>query len=260
LEEKSLKKIKVGVHLPCYLREIKPQIGKMGVAVLRKLGEKYNFSVEVPREQTCCGQPFINSGLPTDLPQQTSKIFQKFDYLVSFGSSCVSTLRREPIEVAVKSYELSQFLVEKMGITGILSDFEAKIALHNSCHSLRHLRVGTPSELNLPFFNLVEKLLGIPVELPERDECCGFGGVYSLKEGELSYAMGLRKLEDLLRNSPEIVTGVDLSCLLHLEGIYLKEREKGNFPGKQVHFLHLAQLLYWRLIEGKRGIADDKAQ
>jgi L-lactate dehydrogenase complex protein LldE len=246
----------VGLHLPCYLREIKPEIGKKGAILLRELGKIYNFRVEVPPEQTCCGQPFINSGYISTLPRHTDKIFSPYTYLVSLGSSCVSTLRREPIEIAPRSYEFAQFLVEKVGVDGLLKGFRSKVALHNSCHSLRHLREGTPSELNLPYSNLVEKLLGIEVELPKRDECCGFGGVFSLKEGELSYFMGVEKLRDLLRNRPEVVVGVDLSCLLHLEGIYLKEREKGNFAGSPVKFLHLVELLYLGIIEGKKGVGD----
>jgi L-lactate dehydrogenase complex protein LldE len=221
---------------------LRPELGEIAVRVLKKVG----VEVEIPPNQTCCGQPFINSGLPTTLPEQFNSIFKNYRYVVSLSSSCISTIKKVGVEVAPRCYELVQFLREVVGVKGIASPEGTPvppeevglppIALHNSCHSLRYLHEGSYSEKPGPYYNWVEEVTGLRFMTAERDECCGFGGVYSVKEGFLSYVMGKRKLEELLRTGAKIVTGVDLSCLLHLEGIARKEEI-------EVEFWHIVELL-----------------
>jgi L-lactate dehydrogenase complex protein LldE len=234
---------KVGVQLPCYFREVRPEGARESFLFLKRVGEGRGFQVEIPANQTCCGQPFINTGQPTTLPIQLDRLFSKYQFVVSLGSSCSSTIRNSNLPISEKNYEFVEFLVKVVGVRGLFSSPPAPVALHLSCHSIRHLQIGPTSEVPERRANLVEELLGFTPLLPKRDECCGFGGVYSVVEGELSYQIGLRKLQDLLRGGPKFVIGVDLSCLLHLEGIYRREREKGEFPGAEVEFLYIGEFL-----------------
>ncbi|MEO1942417.1 MAG: (Fe-S)-binding protein [Campylobacterales bacterium] len=234
---------RVGIQLPCYFRELRPEGAQESFLFLKKVAEGRGFQIEIPKNQTCCGQPFINIGQPTTLPTQLDQLFSKYQFVVSFGSSCSSTIRNSNLPISQKNYEFVEFLVKIVGIKGLFSSPPAPVALHLSCHSIRHLQIGPASEIGERRANLVEELLGFTPLLPERDECCGFGGVYSVVEGELSYQIGRRKLEDLLQENPKFVIGVDLSCLLHLEGIYRRERERGQFPGEKVQFLYIGEFL-----------------
>ncbi|WP_456470669.1 heterodisulfide reductase-related iron-sulfur binding cluster [Caminibacter sp.] len=182
----------------------------------------FGLNVSVPKEQTCCGQPFINSGYKTSLPNRFEEIFKDFDYIVSPSSSCVSTVRAQNLSISNKTFELCEFLHD--------------IVLHNSCHSLRHLLEGMPSELNIPYFNKVKAVLGGNIKEADRDECCGFGGVFSLKKGFISYIMGRNKLDDL-KNKGDVITGVDYSCLFHLKSIAEKD-------GDNIEIKHISEILY----------------
>jgi L-lactate dehydrogenase complex protein LldE len=133
-------------------------------------------------------------------------------------------------------YELVEFLHDVLNVKDLAKNYPKKIALHNSCHSLRHLKEATPSELNIPYFNKIKNVLGCEVTEAKRDECCGFGGVFSLKEGFISYVMGRSKLDDLLSTNPEVITGVDFSCLMHLESIAKKDNLK-------VEIKHISEIL-----------------
>ena len=225
--------MKIALHIPCYINELNPEIAKKSLLILRH----FKLNVKVPREQTCCGQPFINSGHPTTLPKRFNEIFKEFDYVVSPSSSCVSTIRSQNLEVSKKTFELCEFLYDVLKVKNIAKNYPKKIALHNSCHFLRHLFEGAPSELNIPYFNKVKEVLGCEVVEASRDECCGFGGVFSLKEGFISYVMGRNKLDDLLSKNPDVITGVDFSCLMHLEGIAKRD-------GDNVEIKHISEILW----------------
>ena len=227
--------MKIALHIPCYINELFPEVAKFSILLLRKL----KFNVFIPKNQTCCGQPFINSGFDTTLPHRYEEIFKDYDYIVSPSSSCVSTIKSQNLLISNKTYELVDFLYSQ-GFRNLAKNHKPLI-LHNSCHSIRHLNLATPSEVNLPYKNKVKEVLGCEVIEASRDECCGFGGVFSLKEGEMSYFIGLEKLNDLLSNwkydfTPTI-TGVDMSCLMHLKGIADKENIKANFK-------HISEVLY----------------
>ena len=217
----------VALFVPCYINELYPEVARDTLLILRN----FKINVKVPRNQTCCGQPFINSGVDTTLPDRFDEIFEGFDYVVAPSSSCTSTLR----EKGKKVYELVEFLRDVMDLKDLAKNYPP-IILHNSCHSIRSLELATPSEINRPYFNKVKELLGCEIYEAKSDECCGFGGVFSLKEGELSYIMGKEKLEDLLDNPSKIVTGVDMSCLMHLEAIAKKE-------GIEAQFKHISKII-----------------
>jgi L-lactate dehydrogenase complex protein LldE len=226
--------MKTALHVPCYINELFPEVAKASVLLLRNLG----YNVTIPKNQTCCGQPFINSGFETTLPNLYDEIFGEFDYIVSPSSSCVSTIKSQKIKISHKTYELTEFLYSQ-GHKNLAKNHKPVI-LHNSCHSMRHLDIATPSELNIPHKNKVKEVLGCEVIEATRDECCGFGGVYSVKEGEMSYIIGKEKLNDLLSNwrygFTPVITGVDMSCLMHLKGIAEKE-------GINAEFKHVSEIL-----------------
>jgi len=225
--------MKIGLHVPCYINELNPEIARKTLLILRH----FKLDVKIPTNQTCCGQPFINSGQPTTLPQQFNEIFKEFDYIVSPSSSCTSTIRSQNLEVSNKMFELCEFLHDILRIEGIAKNHPKKIALHNSCHSLRHLLEGAPSELNIPYFNKVKKVLGGEIREAKRDECCGFGGIFSMKEGFMSYVMGRNKLDDLISTGAEVITGVDFSCLMHLKSIAQKD-------GDNIEIKHVSEIIY----------------
>ena len=234
--------MKVGVFIPCYINELFPDVARDTVLLLRNL----NVDLEIPRNQTCCGQPFLNSGYESTLPKNFDEIFKKYDFIVAPSSSCVATIRDADIKSSNKTFELVEFLHDILQIRNLAKN-HPPVILHNSCHSLRALLEGAPSELNIPYFNKVKNVLGCKILVAKRDECCGFGGVFSIKEGFISYVMGKSKLDDLLNeeNLKEIketpvITGVDMSCLMHLKGVAEKENIKAEFKHiatvlKEVH-------------------------
>ncbi len=222
----------IALHVPCYINELNPEIARKTLLILRHFG----LNVSVPKEQTCCGQPFINSGYKTSLPNRFEEIFKDFDYIVSPSSSCVSTVRAQNLSVSNKTFELCEFLHDIVQIKAIAKNYPKTIVLHNSCHSLRHLLEGMPSELNIPYFNKVKAVLGSNIKEADRDECCGFGGIFSLKEGFISYVMGRNKLDDL-KNKGDVITGVDYSCLFHLKSIAEKD-------GDNIEIKHISEILY----------------
>ena len=224
--------MKIALHVPCYINELNPEIAKNTLLILRH----FKLNVKIPRNQTCCGQPFINSGQPTTLPQQFNEIFKNFDYIISPSSSCTSTIRSQNLEVSKKMFELCEFLHDILKVKEIAKNYPKKIALHNSCHSLRHLLEGSPSELNIPYFNKVKKVLGCDIAEAKRDECCGFGGVFSIKEGFISYVMGRSKLDDLISTGAEVISGVDYSCLMHLDAIAKKD-------GNKIEIKHISEII-----------------
>jgi len=232
--------MKIGLHVPCYINELFPEVAKNTLLLLRKL----NLNVKVPKNQTCCGQPFINSGVNTTLPHQYEEIFKEFDYIISPSSSCVSTIKSQKLSISNNTFELVEFLYDILQLKNIAKNHKP-IILHNSCHSIRHLNIATASEVNKPYKNKIKELLGCEIIEANKDECCGFGGVFSIKEGELSYIIGLDKLQDLLSNwkydfTPTI-TGVDMSCLMHLKAIAQKEQI-------EVEFKHISEIIYLSLI------------
>ncbi|NPA10779.1 MAG: (Fe-S)-binding protein [Epsilonproteobacteria bacterium] len=224
--------MKIALHVPCYVNELNPQIAKNTLLILRH----FKLHVTVPKNQTCCGQPFINSGTPTTLPNRFNEIFKNYDYIVSPSSSCVYTIRSQNLEVSKKTFELCEFLYDVLKIRDIAKNYPKKIAFHHSCHSLRGLCEAAPSELNIPYFDKIQSLLGCELTKASKDECCGFGGVFSLKEGYISYIMGRDKLNDLLSQNPDIISGVDYSCLMHLDSIAKKD-------GDNIQIKHISEVI-----------------
>jgi L-lactate dehydrogenase complex protein LldE len=240
----------VGLFIPCYVDQFYPQVGLATVTLLERLGCRVQF----PEAQTCCGQPMANAGsaeAAAPLAERFLRIFEPFPYVVCPSGSCVSMVRHhyrdllpgrpEVDAVGKRTYELCEFLVDVLHVEAIPGRFPHRVGLHQSCHALRELRLGSGSERVVRGFNKVRILLssleGITlVDLTRPDECCGFGGVFSVEEEAVSCAMGKDRLADHLQAGAEVITGVDVSCLMHLDGLLRREK-------KPLRVRHVAEIL-----------------
>lgn len=186
------------------------------------------------------------------LVERFDKLFRGFDYVVAPSASCTAYVRLfhpeiagHECEAASKTVDLVEFLHDILKVKSLPSKFPHKVSLHNSCHGVRELGLSSPTERNLPQFNKIKDLLhmvgGITVMEPERsDECCGFGGMFSIEEKGVSTKMGLDKLRRHIATGAEYITGPDSSCLMHMQGIAAKQQ----LP---IKFIHVAQILSYGL-------------
>ena len=246
--------MRVALFIPCYVDQIRPEVGLATLRLLEHLG----FEVVYPADQTCCGQPFLTAGktaAAADLSQRHARLFRDFDAIVTPSGSCAAALRGplrgqpDSLEagVADRTRELCEFLVEQDVWPERTGDFPHRVGVHASCHALRELRLGTPSETREPKRSdpaqqLLGRLGGIElIDLVRRDECCGFGGLFSVREEAVSCRMGLDRLADHQRGGAQIMTSTDVSCLLHLGGL-AKQRK---LP---IRTLHVAEILAEALI------------
>jgi len=224
--------MKVALFIPCFIDTIYPQVGVATYKILKKIG----FEVVYPPNQTCCGQPFFNSGFKSEAKKLAKKFFNEFneyDYIVAPSASCISMVKvhyKELLEenefnkISSKSYEICEFLHDVVKLDSLDVSFNHSIALHQSCHGLRELELATDKNLNIPYQNKVENLLklvkGIEIKpLPNAQECCGFGGTFSVNYNEISKKMGQDKIENFLKTGAEFLVGYDNSCLMHLSSI-----------------------------------------
>jgi L-lactate dehydrogenase complex protein LldE len=245
---------RVGLFIPCYIDQAYPHVGLATVRVLEKLGVTFEY----PADQTCCGQPMFNSGCFRDaakLARKVLKTFRGFDYVVCPSGSCTGMIREfygilleeekdDPAfrRLVGRTYELCEFIIDILGIERFEGSFPHRVGLHQSCHGLRGLGLGVPSELALAdrtgkVRRLLESLRGLElVTLSRSDECCGFGGTFSVFEPAVSSFMGLDRLADHERAGAEIIASYDVSCLMHLEGLIRRHR-------KPLRVMHLAEIL-----------------
>lgn len=238
--------MKVGLFIPCYIDQFYPQVGVATLELLEHLG----CEVVYPPGQTCCGQPLANTGMEK-AAQPTydhfQEVFSGFDHIVAPSGSCVyHVVHHYPVESRPqgKVWELCDFIVNHLGVTQIAASFPHKVGLHPSCHGLRGLRLGPDSERVEDRPDVVRTLLasvsGIElVDLDRRDECCGFGGTFAITEEAVSVQMGQDKIADHLRHGAEVITGTDVSCLMHLEGLIKRQ-------GLPLQTRHIAEILNTR--------------
>ena len=227
----------MGLFIPCYIDQLYPRVGIAALRTLRKLG----VDVSCPKGQLCCGQPLANSGAAGDTRELCKKMvdmFADYDYVVSPSGSCVYHIREHYYEIertaAVESlcdsvYELCEFIVDVLLLDDLKLVFPHRVGIHHSCHGLRGLELASTAELVQTRYSKVHSLLeraeGISiVELERNDECCGFGGTFSVFEPAVSVRMGTDRLNDHLRGGAEYITATDMSCLMHLEGIIRRKR------------------------------------
>ena len=214
--------------MTCLADTLFPSVGRATVEVLERLGHEVVF----PPEQTCCGQMHLNSGYPREaerLARRFERVFGGFEAVVAPSSSCVGTLRQEYGVGNV--YELSELLVHRLGVEDVGARFSEAVCYHSTCHSLRVARVGDAPLRLLRQVRALELL-----ELARADECCGFGGTFSVKNADTSSAMLVDKCASVEESGAEFCTALDGSGLLHIGG-GLSRR------GSQVKAMHLAEIL-----------------
>ena len=238
----------IGLFIPCYINQFYPNVAIASLELLEKQGLK----VEYPFEQTCCGQPIANSGFEKSAIKTYKlfvKNFRQYDYIVAPSGSCVYHVKKhfniieqtnEVTKVRSNIFEISEFLVKILGKENFNSHFPHKVGLHQSCHGLRGLNLGKSSEIVGEDYSVTRKLLnnvkGIElVELDREDECCGFGGTFAVTEEAVSVKMGIDRINDHTRHKAEVITGTDMSCLMHLEGIIRKRK----LPIKVKHLIEI---------------------
>jgi L-lactate dehydrogenase complex protein LldE len=249
--------MRVGLFIPCYVDQFYPQVGTATVDVLARLGTR----VEFPREQTCCGQPMANVGCHADarpLAERFLQIFSPYDYIVAPSGSCVAMVRHHYVQVlgpserlsenAHKTFELCEFLVDVLKVDRLSGRFPHRVGLHQSCHALRELRTAVCSERIAPAFDKPRQLLasfeGIEFAQLERpDECCGFGGLFSVSEEAVSCLMGDDRIADHEQAGTEILTSTDMSCLMHLDGLIRRQ-------GKPIRVMHVAEIMASAMVGG----------
>jgi L-lactate dehydrogenase complex protein LldE len=238
----------IGLFIPCYIDTFYPQTG---IATLQVL-EKLNQHVSYPNRQTCCGQPLANSGASKDakaIYRNFVKHFQQFDYIVTPSGSCAYHVKHhydiieqtpEVIKVRNSIYELCEFITDILLVEDLHIHFPHKVGIHQSCHGLRGLKLASATELiqarYSKMYNLLTKAQGIEIiSLDRTDECCGFGGTFSVFEPDISAKMGIDRIQDHQRNKAEYITAPDASCLMHLQGIISRK----NIPLKTIHIAEI---------------------
>lgn len=223
--------MKIGLFIPCYINQYYPKVGISTYKLLRKLG----YDVEYPMDQTCCGQPLGNAGyerFTEGAQRQFRKSFEKFETVVAPSASCVLYAREHKALIQYQKqeiFELSDFLVTQGLLGKISASFSKKVGILQSCHGLRGLELGNPSEIMETTESKLQMVLKSVkdisiVQLDRQDDCCGFGGTFSVKEADLSVKMGKDRIDDFIKNGAEVITGTDVSCLMHLEGIIRKRK------------------------------------
>jgi L-lactate dehydrogenase complex protein LldE len=220
--------VRVAVFATCLVDALYPRVGIATVRLLQRLG----CDVDVPLQQTCCGQMHINTGYQrAALPLVRNHVdaFSGYDAVVAPSGSCVGSVRHQQVmvaerhgrptlaraagDLATRTFELSEFLVDVLGTVDVGAYFPHRVTYHPTCHSLRMLRVGERP------LQLLRGVRGLElVELPEAEQCCGFGGTFAMKNPDVSTAMLADKVRSVLTTAAELCAAGDSSCLMHIGG------------------------------------------
>ncbi|ULO05594.1 (Fe-S)-binding protein [Paenibacillus sp. 19GGS1-52] len=236
--------MKVSMFITCVSDAVYPQVGE---AMLRLLA-RYGVRLDFPEVQTCCGQPAFNSGYWDEARQAALTILRAFessDFVIAPSGSCTGMLHHFPklfeddpvnlakaLDLQRKAYEFSQFMVQVLGLTDLGAVFPHRVTYHPSCHGTRILGI---REEPLLLMQNVRAMELIP--LPFAEDCCGFGGTFAIKMADISGAMVTEKSDHILETEAEILTGLDMGCLMNIAGNLRYRRQP-------VRVMHLAELLY----------------
>jgi L-lactate dehydrogenase complex protein LldE len=238
--------MRIALFITCFNDLLYPEVGQAVVRLLRRIGHE----VEFPAAQTCCGQIQFNTGYRDEcvpLVRRFAQTFAGFDAVVTPSPSCAAMVRhhhpviaresRDPrlpaavAEVAPRVHDLTEFLVDVLGVTDVGARFPHKVVFHPTCHSVRLLGIGDRPQ------RLLAAVEGLTlVDLPGADECCGFGGTFAVKNVDTSVAMGHDKVAAIRSTGAEVLTSADTSCLMHLGGLLSRQ-------GAPVRVMHIAQIL-----------------
>ncbi|MBC7926405.1 MAG: (Fe-S)-binding protein [Bryobacteraceae bacterium] len=230
----------VALFVTCIVDQLFPNVGMAMVSVLERAGCKVTF----PPDQTCCGQPAFNSGYRDQartVARHFLNVFRDAEFVVIPSGSCTSMVSHhfhdlfpdsdEVHRLAAKTFEFSQFLTEVLIIDQVGARLDAVATYHDGCHALRELHIKAGPR------RLLSAVSGLELrEMDTTEECCGFGGTFSIKFPEISGGMARTKIDSILRTGAEVVISTDSSCLMQLQGAI----RKGNHP---LRTMHLAEVL-----------------
>jgi len=238
--------MRVALMVTCINDALFPGTGRAVLTVLRRLGVQVDF----PLAQTCCAQPMVNTGyLDEAVPVLRNFVdaFGGYDAVVTPSGSCAGSVRhqhdlvarrsgddalvRAVREITPRTFELTEFVTDVLGVEDVGASFPHRVTYHPTCHSLRMLGVGDRPE------RLLRRVRGLDlVELPAAEECCGFGGAFAVKNADVSVAIGADKVRHVRGTGAEVLVAGDRSCLTHLGGLLSRQRSG-------VRVMHLAEIL-----------------
>lgn len=242
--------MRVALFITCFNDLLFPGVGRAVVTLLRRLGQE----VEFPEGQTCCGQMHFNTGYReacVPLVRRFAEAFTGFDAIVTPSPSCTAMVRYEHKTVAKMAearglddslpgriaavtprvFELTEFLIDVLGVTDVGATFPHRVAFHPTCHSVRALGIG---DRPLRLLSAIEGLT--LAEISGADQCCGFGGTFAVKNADTSLAMGADKVKAIAASGASVLTAADTSCLMHLGGMLSRS-------GSGIRVMHLAEVL-----------------
>jgi L-lactate dehydrogenase complex protein LldE len=235
---------RVSLFVTCLVDQLFPEVGLAMADVLERVG----CEVEFREEQTCCGQPAFNSGFTTEakgVARHFLRVFDDAEYIVVPSGSCSSMVRHHFADlfergsaeeeasqgVTSRVYEFSEFLLKVAGVEDVGAQFAGVATYHDSCHALRDLKIKEGPR------RLLSHVKGLELrEMEPAEECCGFGGTFSVKFGDVSGSMVEDKVESILRTGAETVVSIDSSCLMQIRGALSRRR----LP---IRAMHLAEVL-----------------
>jgi L-lactate dehydrogenase complex protein LldE len=242
--------MKVALFIPCYVDRFAPQIGIATARILRRLDVDIHF----PPRQTCCGQPAFNAGYTSEARAVAETFISAFgdaETVVGPSGSCVAMVKHryptlfegrrlaeDAAALGERMYELSQFLVDVLGVDRLGAEFHGRAVFHDSCHALRELGIRDQPR------RLLAHVSGLELtEMDAHDSCCGFGGLFSSKFSALSTAIADEKLQTALDCRAEYIIAGEASCLMHLSG----RSKRRRLP---IRGVHLAEVLAAREAAG----------
>ncbi|MBQ1047531.1 (Fe-S)-binding protein [Micromonospora sp. C51] len=248
--------MRIALFVTCLADTLFPEAAKATVRLLERLGHEVVF----PDGQTCCGQMHVNTGYQEQavpLVRRHVRVFDPYDVIVAPSGSCVGSVRHQHAmvarragdvrlasraeSVAARTFELSELLVDVLGVTDVGASFPHRVTYHPTCHSLRMLGVG---DRPVRLLRAVRRL--DLVELPAAEQCCGFGGTFAVKNADTSTAMLVDKMRHVVSTGAEFCTAGDASCLMHIGGGLSR-------LGVGVRTVHLAEILASTAPDGALG-------
>jgi L-lactate dehydrogenase complex protein LldE len=235
---------RVSLFVTCIVDQVFPQVGIAITQVLERLG----YQVDFPKAQTCCGQPAFNSGYTEEarkIARHFLDVFRDSETIIVPSGSCTSMISHhfadifendpqllaEAQALEPRVFEFSRFLLEVAGVEDVGARFDGVVTYHDSCHALRELRIKAGPR------KLLSKVRGLTLaEMTTAEECCGFGGTFSIKFPEVSGAMARTKIDSIQQTGASTIVSIDSSCLMQLQGVI----DRAGLP---IRTLHLAEVL-----------------
>jgi L-lactate dehydrogenase complex protein LldE len=221
---------RVSIFVTCIVDQVFPRVGLAMAEVLERAG----CEVEFREAQTCCGQPAFNSGYREEAGRVAAhflKVFQGAEYIVVPSGSCASMIAHHYDAPDPRVWEFSQFLVDHLHVDDLGARLDRVVTYHDSCHALRELKIKSAPR------RLLANVQGLTLaEMDAAEECCGFGGTFSVKFADVSGAMARSKIESIARTGADTVVSIDSSCLMQLQGVLSR-------AGSNIRTMHLAEVL-----------------